>query len=498
MTTAAITSIDQKFAALAANAPKLARSTAAERIARIKPLMAALMAAKDECYAAGKAELGLSPTDVNGQLLIIKAEADFAIANLAKWMTPEILPNSLMMLGKKAWIQYEAKGVVLNLSTWNAPLAIGLVPAIGAIAAGNAMMLKPSELAPLSSALLAKIIAKAMPEREFAVVEGASDVAEAVLKLPFNHMYYTGGQRVGRIVMRAAAEHFAGVTLEMGGKNPVIVDANTDITDTARKILWGRLSNAGQVCIAPDWVLVDRRVHDAFITALKTELPKMYDADGKGIQNSPDFPRIINENHTRRIAALIDDAVAKGARVETGGQIDITDRYVAPTVLSNVTDGMAVLDDEIFGPILPVIAYDTLDGAFAMIARRPKPLALYVYTRDDKVRAEVLARTSAGSTVINHNMVQSGTNPHLPFGGVNHSGIGRVGGRQGFLEFSNPRSVVAETALSDGLTPLPPLTQKQRDQMAGLLVTNTVVPRGMIMLIETVLRVRAMFRKSLV
>ncbi len=269
-------------------------TTAQQRAERIAALMKALLDRKEKAFEAGHIELGLSPTDVIGQLIIIKVEADFALKHLAEWVQPQIVPNSIMMLGKKAYIQYEPKGVVLNLSTWNAPLAIGLVPAIAAIAAGNTVLLKPSELAPQSASLLTEIVTAAMPPDEFAVVEGGPEVAQALLALPFNHIYYTGGQRVGRIVMRAAAEHFAAVTLEMGGKNPVFVDASADITDAARKIAWGRLSNAGQVCVAPDYALVKRPVLDQFLTALATEIPRMYNADGKGFENSPDFPRLVN------------------------------------------------------------------------------------------------------------------------------------------------------------------------------------------------------------
>ena len=325
------------FDRLAANAPALSRSTASQRAARIGALMQALLERKQKAFDAGKLELGLSETDVIGQLIIVKAEADFALKHLAEWVKPHPVPNSIMMLGKKAYIQYEPKGVVLNLSTWNAPIAIGLVPAIAAIAAGNAVLLKPSELAPQSAALLSEIVAAAIPSDEFAVVEGGPETAEALLALPFNHIYYTGGQRVGRIVMRAAAEHFAGVTLEMGGKNPVFIDESADITDAARKIAWGRLSNAGQVCIAPDYVLVKKPVAEQFLHAIAAEIPRMYNADGKGFEHSPDFPRVVNQTHFARVQALIDDAVAKGARVVLGGASNPASRFIPPTVLTDVT-----------------------------------------------------------------------------------------------------------------------------------------------------------------
>ena len=482
------------FDRLAANAQALSRTTAAQRCQRISALMQALLDRRENAFEAGKIELGLSETDVIGQLIIVKAEADFALKHLAEWMKPKRVPNSVMMLGKKAYIQYEPKGVVLNLSTWNAPIAIGLVPAIAAIAAGNAVLLKPSELAPQSAALLSEIVAAAVPDNEFAVIQGGPEIAEALLALPFNHIYYTGGQRVGRIVMRAAAEHFAGVTLEMGGKNPVFIDESADITDAARKIAWGRLSNAGQVCIAPDYVLVKKSVADQFLQTIATEIPRMYNANGEGFEKSPDFPRVVNQAHFARVQGLIDDALANGARVVLGGAANPASRFIPPTVLADVTADMRVMQEEIFGPVLPVMAYDDLDQAMARVRHRQKPLALYVYAKDRAVIDAVLAGTSAGSTVINHNMVQSGTNPHLPFGGVNGSGIGRVGGHQGFLEFSNARSVVEETKAADGLTPLPPLDDKTRKMMAGMLGRSTVVPAPIIMAIETVLKIRAAFK----
>jgi aldehyde dehydrogenase (NAD+) len=486
--------VQTAFDRLAANAHAFSRTTAAQRCERIAALLQMLLDRREQAFEAGKIELGLSETDVIGQLIIVKAEADFALKHLAEWVRPKHVPNSIMMLGKKAYIQYEPKGVVLNLSTWNAPLAIGLVPAIAAIAAGNTVLLKPSELAPQSAALLSEIVAAAMPDNEFAVAEGGPEVAEQLLTLPFNHIYYTGGQRVGRIVMRAAAEHFAGVTLEMGGKNPVFIDESADIKDAARKIAWGRLSNAGQVCIAPDYVLVKKAVADQFLQSIATEIPRMYNADNQGFEKSPDFPRVVNQTHFARVQGLIDDAVAKGARVVLGGASNPATRFIPPTVLTDVTADMRVMQEEIFGPVLPVMAYTDLDQAMARVRHREKPLALYVYAKDRGVIDAVLAGTSAGSTVINHNMVQSGTNPHLPFGGVNGSGMGRVGGHRGFLEFSNARSVVEETKAADGLTPLPPFNDKTRKMMAGMLERSTVVPAPIIAAIETVLRGRAAFK----
>lgn len=495
MAAAAAVDVEAVFNRLARRAPAMSRTTAAERCERITRLMDALMKRKEQAYEAGRVELGLTPTDVIGQLLIVKAEADFALKHLAEWVQPVRVPTSMMMMARKAYIQYEPKGVVLNLGTWNAPICIGLNPAIAAIAAGNTVLLKPSELAPVSAALLAEIVADALPEDEFAVVQGGPEVAEALLRLPFNHIYYTGGQRVGRIVMRAAAEHFASVTLEMGGKNPVFIDETADMVDAARKIGWGRLANAGQVCVAPDYALVKRPVAQKFAETLAAEITRMYNPDGRGFDKSPDFPRLVSQAHWARVKGLIEDAVAKGARVLLGGEADAATRFIPPTILTDVTPDMLVMQEEIFGPVLPIMPYDDLEAAMAQVRARSKPLALYVYAQDRGVIDAVLAGTSAGSTVINHNLVQSGTNPHLPFGGANGSGIGRIGGRRGFEEMSNARSVVEETKAAAPLTPLPPFSDKHRKTMADMLGRSTILPAPMIAAIETALKIGAAFRR---
>jgi aldehyde dehydrogenase (NAD+) len=436
--------IAARFAALRARSETLATSSAAERADRIRRLSAAALANRKRFYDAAYRELRACDLDVAAQLVMIKSESDFAARHVAAWMRPRRVRNSAATLGKKCYVLHEPKGVVLNLSTWNAPVCIGLVPAIAAIAAGNAFALKPSELAPDSSTVLREVIEAEFPPEEFAVFEGGPEVAQALLELPFDHVYYTGGQHVGRVVMKAAAEHFAGVTLEMGGKNPAIVDASAAVDNAALKIAWGRNANAGQVCVAPDYALVHASRHDEFVTALGQALRKMYDAEGRGFEQSPELLRIVNDRHFARVQSLLDDARSKGATVAIGGETRAADRYVSPTVLTGVTEDMLVMQEEIFAPILPVIAWRERAEAAAVIRRRAKPLALYVFAKDRTAIDWFLAHTSAGSTVINHNLIQSGTNPRLPFGGVGPSGIGRIGGETGFREFSNARSVVEQ------------------------------------------------------
>jgi len=455
--------VKARFAALREGSRTLAAASGAQRAARLKTMLAAVLANKQRFYDAAHTEMKACDLDVAAQLVMVKSEVDFVAKRVGAWMKPRRVRNSAATLGKKCYILHEPKGVVLNLSTWNAPIAIALVPAVAAIASGNAFALKPSELAPYSASVLREVLEGALPADEFAVFEGGPEVAQQLLSLPFNHIYYTGGQRVGRLVMKAAAENFAAVTLEMGGKNPAIVAASAAIDNTARKIAWGRIANAGQVCVAPDYVLVHESVFDAFVQSLTKAMTDMYNATGSGFEHSPELMRIINDQHFARVTRLLQDARDKGAKIAFGGQTRAEDRFVAPTILTNLSEEMLIMQEEIFAPLLPVIPFRDRSEALAIIERRTKPLALYIYAKDRSTIDYFLAHTSAGSTVVNHNLIQSGTNPRLPFGGVNHSGIGRIGGETGFREFSNARSVVEQPLGFLDLTfNLPPYSKTYR------------------------------------
>lgn len=476
-------------------APVLAQTDAAQRVEKVQRLLATVLKYRREIYETGRLERGLTPPDMDGELVMLKFEADFIARHLSDWMTPRRAPNSLMTLGKTCYVRYEPKGRVLVLPSWNAPYVIGLLPAMGAIAAGNAVVLKPSELAPHSSALLARIVAEAFPDGEIRVVEGGAEAAQALLALPFHHIFYIGNNHVGRIVMKAAADHFASVTLEMGGKNPSIVDASADVEDAALKTAWGRLCNAGQACIAPDYVLVHESVMERYVAALAREIPAMYDPQGRGFENNPEYPRIINARHFERIKALIDDARARGARFVCGGQTRAEDRFIAPTVITGVTDDMRLMQEEIFGPVLAVIPFRTREEAIAHIDRRPKPLAAYVFAKD---RAQIdwfIAHTTSGSLVVNHNVVQSGTNPLLPFGGVNASGIGRMVGFATFNECSNGRAIVEEgPPVIEPRSLFPPLTDKYKAQLTQL-IEGKPVPPWMVRVIDGIVRFVGLFKR---
>jgi len=452
-------------------APALKASSAADRVDRINRLVDAVLANRERLYAASHQERGTCDMDVAAELMMLDMERKFFVKNLKKWLGPQKVKGSLASMGKKSYILYEPKGVVLNLSTWNAPAVIGLYPLLPAIAAGNACVLKPSELAPFSATVLREIVESVFPRDEFAVIEGGPEVAQALLDEKFDHIYFTGGHRVGRIVMEKAAQHFASVTLEMGGKSPAIIDESVNVENAARKIAWGRLANAGQMCVACDYALVTRALEQTMISGLIDAVHAMYNPHEKGFDKSPEFARLINDAHYNRVCALIDDAIEKGAKVELGNDRDPATRYIAPTILSGVTEDMACMNEEIFGPVLPVMAYDSREQVADIVGRRDKPLALYVYGTNRDNMDWFVNHTSAGSTVLNHNCVQSGTNPNLPFGGVGASGMGRMGGFRGFQEMSNARALMVQPLdrLRDMAINFPPYSDRYTKMIMGAL-----------------------------
>ncbi|MDT0575191.1 aldehyde dehydrogenase family protein [Croceicoccus sp. F390] len=447
----------------------LGASTAQERAAKIRQLYRAVYDLRHEISRAGQKELGM---DGKMHLVPMKGEVEFVCERLAGWMAREDVEDVLALQGRKAYVLHEPKGVVLHLAAWNSPVLIALSPLIGMIAAGNAIVVKPSEITPRNAELVRKIIDKAELGDDIEVVTGGPEAAEALLRLPFNHICYVGNNRIGKLVMKAAAEHFAGVTLEMGGKNPVIVAADADIEDAAAKLAFARNLIAGQVCLAPDYILVDETVKDAFTEALTRNLSRMFDPEGKGAQHSKDLARIVNTRHAERIKQLVDDAVAKGAKVLHGGAFDVEQRFVAPTVISEVTDDMDIAHEEIFGPVLVVSGFTQRQDAIAQIAKRPKPLGLYIFTASRETADWYVAHTRAGTTVINNAVVQANI-PTLPFGGVNHSGIGRIGGHAGFKEFSNPRSIV-----EDAFNPAegPPMNYPPFAAETGMFIDMLLTP----------------------
>lgn len=450
------------FEALKASKLRLRNSSAAARAAKLKALWLATSKRKEELFEATREERGTHDLDVAAELMMVKSEIDFVAKNVAKWIKPEKVKNSLATMGKRCEIRRQSKGVVLNMAAYNAPTAEALVPAIAAIAAGNAIAIKMSEHAPHSAKIVEEIVNEALDSDEAAVFRGGVEIAQELLALPFDHIYYTGGTAVGKIVMKAAADHLASVTLEMGGKSPVIIDSTAKLENAATKIAWGRVMNAGQVCIAPEYVLVHESVADEFTKLVGEKIRELYDSEGKGLAESDYVPRIINENHQQRIAALVADAKEKGATVAFGGGENKADRYIEPTVLTDVGDDMAIMQEEVFGPVLSIMTWTQREEVLDAIKKRPNPLALYIYSTDKDAIEFFLENTSSGSAVVNNNCIQSGTNPNLPFGGVGSSGMGRIGGFEGFRTMSNERSVVHQPLdrFRDILMQLPPYSKR--------------------------------------
>lgn len=419
---------------------RLRTSSANERIGKIRRLRDAVLARAETWYRAGQADFKKPRAEVDlAEILPVVTEANDAIKNLASWMKPTSVMPTLLMAGTTSYVKYEPRGRCLIISPWNYPLNLTFGPLVSAIAAGNTAILKPSEMTPHFSAEMSKLVAELFPEDEVAIFEGDAPVSQALLELPFDHIFFTGSPAIGKVVMAAAAKHLASVTLELGGKSPTIIDASADLELAAQNIGFGKFANAGQTCIAPDHVFVHKSVKDAFVQRAREVLEKGYGKDGS--PPSPHFAHVVNARHTARLKALLDDAKAKGARVLHGGQVDEADHYIAPTLLDGIAPDAKVMQEEIFGPILPILPFDDLDDVIARINAEPKPLALYVYSRDERAIEKVLNETSSGGACVNNAVVQF-IHGNLPFGGVNNSGIGNAHGHYGFRAFSHERAVL--------------------------------------------------------
>ena len=423
-------------------AAQMALTTVDQRLDRIRRIQAWINAHEAEIQRALYDDFHKPAAEVTlSELVAVHAEIKHTIRHLRQWLKPQRVPTPLSLTGTKSYIHHEPKGNVLIMAPWNYPFGLIVRPLVLALAAGNVAILKPSELTPHTAGLIGRMIGELFPPEEVAVFEGDAEVAKALLALPFNHIFFTGSPAVGRIVMTAAAKHLASVTLELGGKSPAIVDETADIRDTANKLAWGKCLNNGQTCIAPDYVLVHQSVKEPFLRAFGESVARMYQPDGQPVEASDSYARIVNNAHFERVRSLIDDAVEKGATVTHGGRVNPAQNFIEPTVLDGVTDDMRVMQDEIFGPVLPVVPFTDLNDALRVVAQREKPLALYIHSRSRQNTQYILDRTSAGDTIINDVMLQF-NNVELPFGGINNSGLGKSNGFFGFQEFSNQRGVM--------------------------------------------------------
>ncbi|MFG2598893.1 aldehyde dehydrogenase family protein [Streptomyces sp. NPDC048462] len=409
------------------------------RTAQLTQLRALLTERGDELADALHADLGKSRKEAyRTEIDFTVREIDHTLEHLAEWLRPEPAPVPARLGGATARTVQDPLGVVLVIAPWNYPVQLLLAPVVGALAAGNTVLAKPSELAPATSAAVARLLPRYLDEDAVAVVEGAVPETTALLAERFDHIFYTGNGTVGRIVMAAAAKHLTPVTLELGGKSPVFVDRDTDLKAVAGRLAAGKFLNAGQTCVAPDYVLTDPQTAPALADALATAVEELYGADAS---THPEYGRIVNRRHFDRLTALLGSG-----RTVTGGTYDRDGKYIAPTVLADVAPDAPVMREEIFGPVLPVVTVDGLDEAIAFINDRDKPLALYAFTESDAVRERLVAETSSGAVGIGLPLAHL-TVSDLPFGGVGESGMGSYHGRYSLETFSH-RKAVLDTPLA--------------------------------------------------
>jgi aldehyde dehydrogenase (NAD+) len=462
--------IDRVFARQRARFAERGAPPAADRIDRLRRLKSAFLLRQADVYRALEADFRKHAAEVElTEIQPTLVEINYAIKHVRQWMRSRGVPTPFHLAGTKGRIRYEPKGTVLILAPWNYPFYLLICPLVGALAAGNTVVLKPSEKVPATSALLAELVRATFDESEVAIFEGGVEVAQALLARPFDHFFYTGSTRVGRVVMEAAARHLATVTLELGGKSPAIVDETADLESAVNRIVWGKFINGGQTCVAPDYVLVHESRFEQFVSMARAQVSSMYGADEAARKANPDFCRLVDDRHFCHVAGLLEDALAHGARAVTGGVVDAAERYVSPTILTDVDVESTVMNEEIFGPLLPVLPYSRREELPTFIKERGKPLALYVFSTDPRRVAWCLDRVPAGGSAIN-NVVLHLAHPSLPFGGAGESGMGSYHGEYGFRAFSHERAVLIQGPFSIHRRFQPPYTDKVRRLVA--LVTR--------------------------
>ena len=409
------------------------------RLAQLRKLQRALQENEALLENAMYSDFRKAPMEVymceTGMVL---EEVRFHLKHLRSWMRERTVPTPLAQFHAKSFVSPEPYGVALIIAPWNYPVQLCLSPLVGAISGGNCAVLKPSAYAPATSAAIAKIIAQTFDPQYIAVVEGGRAENSALLAQRFDTIFFTGSVAVGKVVIEAAAKHLTPVTLELGGKSPVIVDETADLKLAARRIAFGKVLNAGQTCVEPDYLLIQRSVKDAFVDAYRQALREFF-PDGK----MDEMPVIVSEKHFARVSQLLE-----GQNAVLGGQTDAATRFVAPTLLDDVRPDSPVMQEEIFGPILPMLCYDRLDEAIAFIRSREKPLALYLFTSDRQTERRVLDSCSFGGGCINDTIIHLATT-HMPFGGVGHSGMGSYHGKKSFETFTHARSIVKKSTWLD-------------------------------------------------
>ncbi len=457
------------FASMKRSAEALRTEALQNRKERLRKLRSWIHTNRPAIHKAMHDDFRKAPVEVDAiELFHVLNEIKLATDNLDVWARPKKIDAPITMLGTRSVIQYEPRGLCLVISPWNYPFSLAVGPLVSALAAGNAVILKPSELTPNVSALLASMVKEIFSEDVVRVVEGGPEVSQSLLKLPFDHIFFTGSPAIGKVVMKAAAENLTSVTLELGGKSPTIITASANIKDAAQRTAVAKFVNNGQTCIAPDYMLVDEKVAPKFIDAFIDQSKKLFAEEGS-FEKSSSYCRVVNDRHFNRLNELLQDALTNGAKLEWGGNPDSSTRFMPPMVLTQVAPTARIMSEEIFGPIIPIVTYRSLDEVIQTINSRPKALALYIYSNSRSDINTILNRTSSGGACINESGIHF-LHHNLPFGGVNNSGIGKSHGHYGFLAFSNEKPVLRQKSGLTSVRPFyPPYTKVSQKLMDWFL-----------------------------
>lgn len=426
------------------------------RRTQLQQLRETIVAATEDIYAALAADLGKCKTEAYmSEVALALGDIDYALQHLSRWSKPQRVGIPVPLQPATGRVVPEPLGVVLIISPWNYPFHLAMGPLVSAIAAGNCAIVKPSEISSHTSSLLARLINSVFATELVTVVEGDAEVAQALLSEPFDHIFFTGSPTVGKLVMQSAASHLTPVTLELGGKSPCVIGKSANIEVAARRIVWGKAFNAGQTCVAPDYLLVQRSVKDDLMEAIAQTIQDFF---GEDMASSPDYGRIASDRHFQRLMNLMEDTLSCGRRI-SGGEYDESTRFMTLTVVDNVPASATVMQEEIFGPILPAMAFDRVEEAVDFINDRPKPLALYLFSTDRKEQQRFQSQTSSGGLCFNETITQYAI-PGLPFGGLGQSGMGKAHGKAGFDTFSHYKTVMSKSNWLDLPLRYPPYKNK--------------------------------------
>ncbi|KAM6175215.1 aldehyde dehydrogenase family 3 member A2 isoform 1-T1 [Erethizon dorsatum] len=459
------------------------------RLQQLEALRRMVQEHEKDILAAIGADLCKSKFNAYSQEVItILGEIDFMLANLPEWVTPKPAKKNLLAILDEAYVQPEPLGVVLIIGAWNYPFVLTMHPLVGAIAAGNAVIIKPSELSENTAKILTKLLPQYLDQDLYAVINGGVEETTELLKHRFDHIFYTGNNAVGKIVMAAAAKHLTPVTLELGGKSPCYVDKDCDLDIVCRRITWGKWMNCGQTCIAPDYILCEASLQNQIVQKIKETVKEFY---GENIKESPDYERIINLRHFKRLQSLLE-----GQKIAFGGETAEATRYIAPTILTDVDPKSKVMQEEIFGPILPIVPVKNADEAINFINEREKPLALYIFSHNNKLIKRMIDETSSGGVTVNDVIMHFILNA-LPFGGVGSSGMGAYHGKYSFDTFSHHRSCLLRSLKGEGANKLryPPNSQSKVNFAKFLLLKQFNKGKLRLLLLTFLCVVAAVFFK---